>query len=539
MTENEDLTFGGYLGPDFQLKIFWQLLVEPDFAEKMMPYLSASYFDNQILKRFFIVMKEYADENGKPPNIQNKSIDLAIQRYKNEHDSTDEELLKAQLEKIKNWDEGVLNGNIAFDGDVVQKEAWFFIKQQEYKRFADYISAKVKSGDIRSKTTVYQIEENIKKISNIGDVEDYGIEIFENIESALKKDHRNPIPTGIKVLDEAMGGGLGRGEIGLMLAPSGVGKTSFLTKVANTALDCDKNVLQIIFEDTKDQVRRKHYSIWSGIKLSEFDDNIDLIRDRIIEYHKNINSKLVIIKFPQEGITIPYIKNWVERYQKKFGVKFDEIILDYLDCIEPHKKPMDQNDAELIVIKAFESMAAELDIPMWSAIQTNRSGFGAAFVDVNSTGGSIKRVQKSHFFMSVAKSPEQKRAGLANIQILKARFAGDGQQFEDAIFDNDSMRIEIREGSFSKNVTIGEKVTEDKISKLEDKVRKISGSTEQSNGNIPEINNKEVIEPSNDEIEFDEEFSKYIDSSNEPDEVSQDGLESKLAQMADKQKVMN
>lgn len=536
MVENDDLTFGGYLGPDFQLKIFWQLLVESEFAEKMMPYLSASYFDNQILKRFFIVMKEYTDENGKPPNIQNKSIDQAIKRYKNEHDSTDEELLLAQLTKIKNWDEGVLNGNIKFDGDVVQKEAWFFIKQQEYKSFADYVSAKVKSGDIRSKTTIYQIEENVKKISNIGDVEDYGIEIFENVESALKKDHRNPIPTGIKVLDEAMGGGLGNGEIGLMLAPSGVGKTTFLTKVANTALDYDKNVLQIIFEDTKDQVRRKHYSIWSGVRLSEFDDNIDLIRDKIVEYHKDIKSKLVIIKFPQEGITIPYIKNWVERYQKKFGVIFDEIILDYLDCVEPHKKPMDQNDAELIVIKAFESMAAELDIPMWSAIQTNRSGFNATFVDVTSTGGNIKRVQKSHFFMSVAKTPEQKRAGLANIQILKARFAGDGQQFEDAIFDNDSMRIEIRNNNFKKNVTIGEKVSEDGIAKLESKVRKISGDTEQNNGYNSEVNNKKVIEPTNDDLEFDEEFSKYI-TSDEDSSKNRDDLDSMLSQLAGNQKI--
>lgn len=139
--------------------------------------------------------------------------------------------------------------------------------------------------------------------------------------------------------------------------------------------------------------------------------------------------------------------------------------------------------------------------------------------------------------MSVAKTQEQKRAGLANIQILKARFAGDGQQFEDAIFDNDSMRIEIRDNNFKKNVTIGEKVSEDGIAKLESKVRKISGDTGQNNGYNLEVNNKKVVEPTNDDLEFDEEFSKYIDSNDDSKEKSQDNLDNMLNQLAGNQKI--
>ena len=79
------------------------------------------------------------------------------------------------------------------------------------------------------------------------------------------------------------------------------------------------------------------------------------------------------------------IKNWMLGFQKKWGFKFDILVLDYLDCVESHKKSADRNEAELVVVKAFESLAADLNIPAWSAIQSNRSGIGAEFVEAHQT----------------------------------------------------------------------------------------------------------------------------------------------------------
>jgi hypothetical protein len=121
------------------------------------------------------------------------------------------------------------------------------------------------------------------------------------------------------------------------------------------------------------------------------------------------------------------------------------LILDYLDCLESHKKSPDRNEAELVIIKSFEALASDFDIPAWTAIQTNRSGFNAEYVEAYQTGGSIKRIQKAHLFMSVAKTKDQQEASLANIRIIKARFAKDGQAFDDCIFNNDTMQIIIED----------------------------------------------------------------------------------------------
>ena len=74
-------------------------------------------------------------------------------------------------------------------------------------------------------------------------------------------------------------------------------------------------------------------------------------------------------------------------------------------------------------------------------IYTHNSGIGAEYVEAQQTGGSIKRMQKAHFFMSIAKTPAQQEANFANIRIIKARFAKDGQMFEDCVFNNDTIKI--------------------------------------------------------------------------------------------------
>ncbi len=71
---------------------------------------------------------------------------------------------------------------------------------------------------------------------------------------------------GIAGIDKLLKGGLAKGEIGVILAPTGVGKTTVLTKISNTAFNMGYNVLQIFFEDNPKIIQRKHFTIWTGIE---------------------------------------------------------------------------------------------------------------------------------------------------------------------------------------------------------------------------------------------------------------------------------
>lgn len=436
-------TLDGYLGPNFQLQCLWQLITEPEFAEKTIPLLEISYFDDPTYKRFFNIIRQYFSTYGMPPNLQSKSILTGIRKFVKASDTTEIELLDAVAVQIKNWNERVLNKDIPNDGEMIQRETVSFIKQQEYRKMATFVLNGVKEGN-NSDHFLYEVDDMVKKIGDIGDDEDMGIEIMENVSRALQKEFRKAVPTGIEGIDTLTKGGLGGGEMGIILAGTGIGKSTILTYIANTAYNHGLNALQIIFEDKEDDIRRKHYAKWSGIPLSEIDDRRDEVHQKIVDWHKNNTyGRLIIKKFSQEDTTMPKIRQYVEKYRKKHGVKFDIIVLDYIDVLEGHKRSVDQNATELQIIKSFEGMADELNIPCWTAIQANRTGYDSEVLQTSQMSGNIKRAQKTHFLMSIAKTADQKLDGQANIAILKARMAQDGHIFRDCIFNNNTMEIRI------------------------------------------------------------------------------------------------
>jgi replicative DNA helicase len=283
----------------------------------------------------------------------------------------------------------------------------------------------------------------MKDALSVGAEKDDGTSISDEVEDVLQKDFRNPIPTGINGIDDLTDGGLSRGELGVILAPYGIGKSTILTKMANTAYNEGYNVLQIIFEDKEPVIKRKHYSCWTGVNLGDLDS--DEHRDEIIaavkERTHGKENDLIIKRFPSEGTTMNTIKSYL-RHMISTGFHPDVIILDYIDVVESTKRYSEEWSGEGNVMRAFESMLSEYDIVGWTAVQGNRSSVSAEVVTGDQMGGSIKKAQIGHFIMSIAKTLPQKEQGRATIAILKSRFGKDGVIFENCVFDNGTVTID-------------------------------------------------------------------------------------------------
>ena len=257
----------------------------------------------------------------------------------------------------------------------------------------------------------------------------------------LEEDFRHPIPTGISGIDEITDGGLSRGELGVVLAPYGVGKTTILTKIANTGYNVGMNVLQIVFEDIADVIKRKHASCWSGVELNELSDEKEKILGVIKEKTLGRENDLIIRKFPSEGITVNHIKTYI-RHLTSTGFKPDMIVLDYIDCVESARRYNDEWSGEGNVMRGFESMLFEYNMVGWTAVQGNRSSISSDVVTGDQMGGSIKKAQIGHFIMSIARTLSQKEGNRATIAVLKSRFGKDGVIFEDCTFDNGRVFID-------------------------------------------------------------------------------------------------
>ena len=418
----------GYLGLDFQYRLIQQILVDRKFGESIVDILQPNYFEDSLLRTASLKISENYEEYGVIPDVNNLES-MIVSTVSNE---IDKEMYFEQFKKIK---EAELNNGLS-----IQDTAMKFCKQQELKKSVREIEKIIQNGNLDDYP---QCEDILKKALEVGDSKDDGIDVFEDLESVLDTDFRQPIPTGINGLDSYMDGGLSKGELAVILAPFGIGKTTMMTKFANHAKNVGKNVLQIFFEDNPKVIQRKHLTCWmeGQVTLNELNENFDEVL-RVAQTKEAQPGKIKLKKFPSDGTTIPHIKQYIKK-QISLGFRPDIVLLDYIDCVQPTKSFKDEWSGEGNVMRQFETLLSELDIAGWTAVQGNRSSINAETVDSTMIGGSIKKGQIGHFILSIAKSLEQKESGRANMAILKSRFGKDGITFDDILFNNGTIQIDM------------------------------------------------------------------------------------------------
>jgi replicative DNA helicase len=246
---------------------------------------------------------------------------------------------------------------------------------------------------------------------------------------------------GITGIDKLLKGGLAKGELGVILAPTGVGKTTVLSKIANSAFNNGYNVLQLFFEDNPKVIQRKHFTMWTGIPPDELPLHREEVLEKARQVKEEMTNKLFLKKLPSDQFTMTQIKNMIRKMVAD-GHKIDMIVLDYIDCIVPDKNMGDEWKSEGSVMRGYEAMCHELGVVGWTATQGNRSSISSEVVTTDQMGGSIKKAQVGHVIISVAKTLQQKEMNLATIAITKSRVGKDGVIFENCKFNNELLEID-------------------------------------------------------------------------------------------------
>jgi replicative DNA helicase len=415
-----------YLGNTFQIQLINQIIEDKDFASSILDVLEASYFDNKYFKIITQMIKEYYKKYESAPNFD--TLDQIIKS-----EISQELVCKIVLDTLKQIKEAPFEGT-----QFVQEKALKFCKQQELQKAMDKAQKIITEGDFESYD---KVEGLVREALQVGQIEKNVSDIFTGLDTVLDEDYRHPIPIGIPGIDNLLKGGLAKGEIGVILAPTGVGKTTILTKIANTAFNMGYNVLQIFFEDNPKIVQRKHFTIWTGIAPDELANHKEEVLSKIGEIQETMKNKLVLKKMASDTATMGQIKNQVRKMIAD-GTKIDLILLDYIDCVLPESSAKDEWKAEGSVMRAFEAMCHELNIVGWTATQGNRSSISSEVVTTDQMGGSIKKAQVGHVIITVAKTLQQKEMNLATIAITKSRLGKDGVVFENCKFNNELLEID-------------------------------------------------------------------------------------------------
>ena len=440
-----------YLGSTFQLQLLNQIIVDKDFSRSIIDVMDSQYFENKYFKLIFQMIKEYYGKYEHTPNF-----DTLEQITKSElQQELASKIVLDTLVKVK---------DAPHEGSTfVQDKAMKFCKQQELQKAITKAQKVIDGGEFEN---YEQLETLVREALQVGEREDGMSDVFFNLDDVLNEDYRHPIPMGIPGIDRLLKGGLAKGEIGVILAPTGVGKSTFLTKISNHAYNLGYNVLQIFFEDNPKIIQRKHITLWTKVHPDELSIKKDEVMTKVQEVRDSMPNKLILKKLPSDTMTMLQIKNQVRKMIAD-GIKVDMILLDYIDCVVPDKNLGDEWKSEGSVMRAFEAMCHELSIVGWTATQGNRSSISSEVVTTDQMGGSIKKAQVGHVIISVAKTLQQKELKLATIAITKSRIGKDGVIFENCKFDNELLLIDTE----SSMTMLG--FEENKEQKNRDRIREI------------------------------------------------------------------
>lgn len=443
----------GALGAEYQTSLLKIIIEDKKFAETIIDVIEPSYFDNNSFKFIIKNLKEWNENFKSFP-----SYDALKQKIQSENSS--DTVLRSNIDTLDAIKKHELAGG---DINFTKEKAYNFCKQQVLKKALKEVESITVSGEFEE---YHKIEKIIQKALQVGVTNDELQDVFENIGDALKADSRNPIPTGILGLDNCLKGGLGRGELGVVLAPTGTGKTTMLTKISNTAYNTGFNVVQIFFEDNINNIKKKHYTIWTGISPDGQIENPEETMKLVEEAQTRSAGQIKLLKLPSDSITISEIKSKLRKLMAD-GFRIDLLTLDYVDCITPERSTYGEEwKGEGSIMRSLEAMTSEFDIAIWTATQGNRESISSEVVTTDQMGGSIKKAQIGHVVVSIAKTLEQKEHNLATITLLKSRIGRDGVIFSNSKFDNEYLDID----TDSQNTLLGFK--EDKEVENRERIKK-------------------------------------------------------------------
>lgn len=233
------------------------------------------------------------------------------------------------------------------------------------------------------------------------------------------------IPTSIPDLNKIIEGGFHEKSLTLFMAETNLGKSLIM---ASLSVDCvlrNKNVLYITCEMSEEKISER-------VMANMFDictEDLKLLprnkfHEKFEKYRSQLKNKLVIKEYPPRAINTNHIRNLIKELQVRKKFNPDIIFIDYLGIMNPVFRNKENNTYLEVkrISEEVRALAVELGIPIVSAVQTNRGGFGDAEIDLTDISDSIGTAATADIIIGVTQSDDMRKLGKFSWIILKNRY---------------------------------------------------------------------------------------------------------------------
>jgi replicative DNA helicase len=235
------------------------------------------------------------------------------------------------------------------------------------------------------------------------------------------------IPLGCATLDEMIHGGVHEQSLTLIMAPTNIGKTLFLCSMSSAMLLAGKRVMYVTFEDPEVKIGQR---IMQNLMDKTQTELKSLNKDAYMRLFNKMlgqigHNKLKIKEYPEYCVSSLQLKALIKEYKEKHNFKPDVIMLDYIGCMVPDGRvdPNMNDNSKLRAIAAqVRSIGLVEQIPIISAMQSNRGGYGKAEIGLDDAADSFGQTMKADAIFGVTQTPEMKAADMYSVKLLKTRY---------------------------------------------------------------------------------------------------------------------
>lgn len=395
-------------GLEFQIKCISGILSDKSFLERLSDIIDPTSFESDahqwIVKETIAYFMQYKDL----PTLN--VFKIQVDTIKNDF------LKKSVIDQLRNVYQKITDSDLKF----VKEQYLEFCKSQKLK-YAIFDSVQhLKTGNYE------QVKSLIDSALKAGMERNIGHDYMTDVEKRMSVMARNTIKTNWSEIDTIMDGGLAGGELGIITACAGSGKSWVLSKLGAEAMKQGKNVVHFTLELNENYVGLRYDSCFTGIDFQNIRNNVDVIRNKI----QQIPGKLFIKYFPIKTVSAHHLKMHVERIMM-LGSKIDMIIVDYADILRPVQSDRNSNSYSEAggIYEELRGVAGELQVPIWSASQSNRGAMEEDIIQANNIADSYRKIMTADFVMSLSRKVTDKVANTARFHVIKNRFGPDGMTF--------------------------------------------------------------------------------------------------------------
>ena len=389
-------------GWGFQVKVIAAMFTDRIFLQQIADIIQADYFESDANSWLLEVILQHFNEYKIPPSKDVLKVKIT---------EVDNDILKAAiLEQLKDVFRYMESDDLTFVKDEILK----FCKNQEIKRaIMDSVSL-LKMGNYD------EIKTKIDSAMKAGADTNIGLEYKTNIQARYAEASRHTITTGWDVIDDLMDGGLAPGELGVVMAPAGIGKSWMLINIGANAVKAGKTVIHYTLELNENYVGQRYDSVLTGINAQTLKHHQDTVEERM----QTLSGDLIVKYFPTKSVGVMGLKAHLEK-TIMLGQKPDLVIVDYGDLLKINAKK-DKHEALEELYEELRGMAGEYDIPVWTASQAGRSALEEDVIEADKIASSYGKVMVADFLMSLSRKVEDKMSGTGRGHVIKNRFGPDG-----------------------------------------------------------------------------------------------------------------